>query len=49
MWRKKNINNAIMKWQPRKAETEHRLPEDIIKAQHDVQGVFVLQLELRAW
>lgn len=42
MW-KKTINNATMTWQPRKAETKHKLPEGIIKAQHDVQVVFVLK------
>lgn len=41
--KKPNINNATMMWQPCKAETKHRLPEGIIKAQHDVQVVLVLK------
>lgn len=40
---KQNVNKNPMKWQLCKAETNHRLPEVIIKEQHNVQGVFVLK------
>jgi len=37
------ISKNLRKWQLCKAETNHRLPEGIIKEQHHVQGVFVLK------
>lgn len=43
--RKNPINNTTKKWQPCKADANHRLPKGMIKAQHDVQGVFVLKFK----
>lgn len=40
---KQNVSKNPMKWQLYKAETNHGLPEVIIKEQHNVQGVFVLK------